>query len=109
MSRGMFLYAAINGLVGLTVRLSGGRIEPREYDLKEYWTWKAPGRKPWFVRALRNGGCVSKEDGESSTRRFDNNGSDCEMFRVASTERKDEGTDVAVTVPMRTLSSFSRR
>ncbi|UPK99897.1 hypothetical protein LCI18_010832 [Fusarium solani-melongenae] len=106
---GMFLYATINGLVGLTVRLSGGRIEPREYDLKEYWTWKAPGRKPWFVRALRNGGCVSKEDNESSTRRFDNNGSDCEMFRVASTERKDEGTDVAVTMPMRTLSSFSRR
>ena len=27
-------------------------MEPREYDLKEYWTWKGPGQKPWFVRAI---------------------------------------------------------
>lgn len=33
--------------------LSAGYFEPREYDLKEYWTWKGSGRPPWFVRALR--------------------------------------------------------
>ncbi|KAM5357130.1 hypothetical protein ACJZ2D_016583 [Fusarium nematophilum] len=110
---GMFLYATINGLVAITVRISGHRIEPREYDLKEYWTWKAPGRKPWFVRALRNGGCLGKEDAESSTENFNiNGGSDayaCEMLRVASVEQKDETADVQVTMPMRTLSAYSRQ
>lgn len=50
---GLLVYAALNGLVGLVVCLSGGRVEPYEYELKEYWTWKGSGRPPWFVRALR--------------------------------------------------------
>ena len=33
--------------------VSGGRWEPREYDLKEYWTWKGVGQPPWYVRAIR--------------------------------------------------------
>ncbi|RCI13897.1 hypothetical protein L249_8200 [Ophiocordyceps polyrhachis-furcata BCC 54312] len=49
---GLFVYAVLNGLVGLVVLISGGRIEPREYELKEYWTWKGGGRPPWFVRAI---------------------------------------------------------
>lgn len=44
----------LNGLVGIVVYASNGRIEPREYDLKEYWTWKGSGRPPWFVRAIKN-------------------------------------------------------
>ncbi|KAF4452554.1 MFS transporter AGZA family xanthine uracil permease [Fusarium albosuccineum] len=106
---GMFLYATINGLIGLTVRLSGGRWEPHEYDLKEYWTWKGPGRKPWFVRVLRNGECVGKDDSTSSTQAFNiRNGSDCEMSRMTSMERKDESTDISITVPVRALSPYSR-
>ncbi|KAF4512695.1 hypothetical protein G6O67_000044 [Ophiocordyceps sinensis] len=50
---GLLVYAVLNGLVGLVVCLSGGRIEPHEYELKEYWTWKGAGRPPWFVRAIR--------------------------------------------------------
>lgn len=50
---GILVYTALNGLIGLVVLLSRGYIEPREYDLKEYWTWKGSGRPPWFVRALR--------------------------------------------------------
>lgn len=34
--------------------ISGGRVEPREYDLKEYWTWKGTGQPPWFVRAIQS-------------------------------------------------------
>ncbi|RDA88943.1 hypothetical protein CP532_0672 [Ophiocordyceps camponoti-leonardi (nom. inval.)] len=49
---GLFVYAVLNGLVGLVVLITGGRIEPREYELKEYWTWKGVGRPPWFVRAI---------------------------------------------------------
>ncbi|MBE3046201.1 hypothetical protein IMZ48_27420, partial [Candidatus Bathyarchaeota archaeon] len=50
--RGLFIYAALNLSIGIAVRISGGRLEPREYDLKEYWTWKGPGQQPWFVRAI---------------------------------------------------------
>ncbi|PNY24451.1 Xanthine/uracil/vitamin C permease [Tolypocladium capitatum] len=50
---GIFVYAVLNGLVGLVVYVSGGRIEPREYDLKEYWTWKGTGQAPWFVREIQ--------------------------------------------------------
>lgn len=52
---GLFVYTTLNGLIGLVVLLSGHRIEPREYDLKEYWTWRGTGRAPWFVRAMRRG------------------------------------------------------
>ncbi len=54
MSRGLFVYAMLNGLVGVVVWCSGGRIEPREYDLKEYWTWRGGGRAPWLVRAIKS-------------------------------------------------------
>lgn len=40
-------------MIGLIVFMSAGYFEPREYDLKEYWTWKGSGRPPWFVRAIR--------------------------------------------------------
>lgn len=52
---GILVYAVLNGLVGLVglVYLSAGRVEPREYDFKEYRTWKGAGRAPWFVRAIR--------------------------------------------------------
>ncbi|KAJ6779340.1 hypothetical protein PWT90_04278 [Aphanocladium album] len=50
---GIFVYTVLNGLIGTVVCISGGRYEPREYDLKEYWTWKGAGQPPWFVRAIR--------------------------------------------------------
>lgn len=51
------------------VLLSNNRIEPREYDLKEYWTWKGSGRPPWFVRAMRkdrNRASPSSEDSSNT-------------------------------------------
>jgi hypothetical protein len=50
------IYTALNGLIGLTVFISNHRIEPLEYDLKEYWTI-APGsggRSVWYVRMFRS-------------------------------------------------------
>ncbi|KAF5022694.1 hypothetical protein F66182_5242 [Fusarium sp. NRRL 66182] len=106
---GMFLYAAINSLVAVTVRISGGRLEPQNYDMKEYWTWKAPGRKPWFVRVFRNATYSGKAMNESNPHMFNaRNGSDCEMVRVASTdERRGDGVGI-VSMPSRTLSKYSR-
>ncbi|KAH6603311.1 mfs transporter [Trichoderma cornu-damae] len=63
---GLFVYTTLNTLVGLVVFLSNHRIEPREYDLKEYWTWKGSGRAPWFVRAMRKGNArASPSSGDS--------------------------------------------
>lgn len=53
MRSGVLIYTVLNGLIGLVVLASGGRVEPHEYDLKEYWSWKGPARAPWFVRAIR--------------------------------------------------------
>ncbi|KAK6444633.1 hypothetical protein FP744_10000881 [Trichoderma asperellum] len=66
---GLFIYAILNALIGLVVLLSNSRIEPREYDLKEYWTWKGSGRPPWFVRAMRkdrNRASPSSEDSNNT-------------------------------------------
>lgn len=51
---GIFVYTMLNGLIGAMVCISGGRCEPREYELKEYWSWKGSGQPPWFVRAIRH-------------------------------------------------------
>ncbi|KAI1012405.1 hypothetical protein LB504_012803 [Fusarium proliferatum] len=61
---GVFVYAVLNGLVGLVVWVTRGYVEPREYDLKEYWTWKGSGRAPWFIRAIRHGRNTGEENDE---------------------------------------------
>ncbi|KAH6889915.1 hypothetical protein B0T10DRAFT_561485 [Thelonectria olida] len=51
---GIFVYAALNALIGIVSIVSRGRWEPEDYELKEYWTWKPSGQSPWYVRAYRN-------------------------------------------------------
>ncbi|KAM0274887.1 hypothetical protein ACHAQH_007776 [Verticillium albo-atrum] len=61
---GIFVYAVLNGLIALTVYVSGRRLEPRDYDSKEYWSWKGygMGKAPWFVRTARSKGCLAGSD-----------------------------------------------
>ncbi|KAK4044842.1 ubiquitin carboxyl-terminal hydrolase [Parachaetomium inaequale] len=49
---GLFAYIVINGAIYTVVRLSGHTIVPENYELKEYWSWRPPGEKPWFARAV---------------------------------------------------------
>jgi len=49
------VYTILNSLIWLVIFVSGGRIEPREYDLKEYWTWRPAGEKPWLIRTFTKG------------------------------------------------------
>ncbi|KAG7405261.1 permease family-domain-containing protein [Fusarium sp. MPI-SDFR-AT-0072] len=106
---GMFLYTVLNAMISLTVRISGGRIEPDNYDMKEYWTWKAPGRKPWFVRAFRNATYSAKDVHKSGPQTFDAHGGlDCEMLRVASSDERKDDARVSVSVPLPALSRLSR-
>ncbi|KAK4104809.1 hypothetical protein N658DRAFT_542115 [Parathielavia hyrcaniae] len=49
---GLFTYTIINGAIWIVVNISGERMVPEQYDLKEYWSWRPPGEKPWIVRAV---------------------------------------------------------
>lgn len=64
----MFVYTVLNGLIAFTVWISCGRLEPREYDMKEYWSWKGSGQAPWFIRAARKRKCFgNKHDEDDGT------------------------------------------
>ncbi|KAI5460805.1 permease [Mariannaea sp. PMI_226] len=104
---GVLVYAVLNGLVSITVRLSGGRIEPSEYDFKEHWSWKAPGKKPWFVRAAKRHMFTQKEDDKSSTRSLrTSDGPDGVFGSLSRPNSSDLGDDgKTVTVPMRVLKA----
>ena len=49
------MYTSLNTMIWIIMWISGGRIEPRDYDLKEYWTWKPAGKKPWLFRLFTKG------------------------------------------------------
>ncbi|CAG8959219.1 hypothetical protein HYFRA_00012577, partial [Hymenoscyphus fraxineus] len=51
---GIFSYATLNGLIYITNKLSGGRIQPPDADAAEYWTYKpSDSHPPWFVRLAK--------------------------------------------------------
>lgn len=52
MYSGLFTYTVINGSIWIVVKLSGETILPENYEMKQYWTWRPPGEKPWIVRAV---------------------------------------------------------
>lgn len=86
MASGVFVYAVLNGLVGIVVFVSRGYIEPSEYDLKEYWTWKGSGRAPWFVRAIRRRQNPSEDEDDHAP------GLDLAMTDLNYAERRDHSS-----------------
>ncbi|KAG9230500.1 xanthine/uracil permease family protein-like protein [Amylocarpus encephaloides] len=51
---GIFSYSILNGLIAVTRKLSGGRIQPPDADNAEYWTYKpSDEHPPWFIRATK--------------------------------------------------------
>lgn len=52
---GLFVYTALNGMIWAVMTLSRGGLEPKDYQYKEYWTWKPAGEKPWIVRVFSKG------------------------------------------------------
>ncbi|VBB76345.1 Putative Inner membrane protein [Podospora comata] len=49
---GIFSYAGINLCIWVIIKLSRGTIMPENYDMKEYWTWRPPGERPWLFRKI---------------------------------------------------------
>lgn len=39
-------------MIWAVMTLSRGGLEPKDYQYKEYWTWKPAGEKPWIVRVF---------------------------------------------------------
>jgi len=37
-------------MIGFTMWVSRGSLVPKDYDQKEYWTWKPAGEKPVILR-----------------------------------------------------------
>ncbi|KAF1990640.1 xanthine/uracil permease family protein-like protein, partial [Aulographum hederae CBS 113979] len=46
---GLLCYVVINTMVWLTMKISGNRAMPVNYEQKDYWTWLPGGVSPWFV------------------------------------------------------------
>jgi adenine/guanine/hypoxanthine permease len=42
-------------MIWAVIKLSGDTIHPLDYELKEYWTWKPVGEKPWIFRVFTKG------------------------------------------------------
>lgn len=42
-------------MIWAVMALSRGGLEPKDYQYKEYWTWKPAGEKPWIVRVFSKG------------------------------------------------------
>lgn len=47
---GLFSYAVLNLMIWIVIKTSRGTVAPKDYEQKEYWTWKPAGEKPWIVR-----------------------------------------------------------
>lgn len=51
------------------MKVTGEKVVPKDYELKEYWTWKPAGEKPWIVRVFtktriwEERGALPKHDG----------------------------------------------
>ncbi|KUJ21432.1 xanthine/uracil permease family protein-like protein [Mollisia scopiformis] len=99
---GLFTYTILNGLIYITKKVSGGRIQPPDADLKEYWTYK-PGLSqslPWFVRVVeqrrwftgRDGVYVEAEEGREGSL----GASEKELVEGVNTGRKEKGKGVVV-------------
>jgi AGZA family xanthine/uracil permease-like MFS transporter len=93
---GIFVYAVLNGAIAIVVWISRGKLEPREYDLKEYWTWRGHGKPPWFVRAIKRGWKNGREGSKHGLNTSDNHDSSFEHTRLGSSDNKTESSVVAV-------------
>ncbi|KAK4225002.1 putative inner membrane protein [Podospora fimiseda] len=50
---GLFTYVTLNLSIWIVIKISRNTIVPKDYDMKEYWTWNPSGEQPWIVRAVK--------------------------------------------------------
>lgn len=42
-------------MIWAVMAISRGALEPKDYQFRDYWTWKPAGEKPWIVRVFSKG------------------------------------------------------
>lgn len=63
---GLFTYTGLNLMIGLVMWISRGSLVPKDYEQKEYWTWKPAGDKPILLRLFsRHRRWGDSQDGNS--------------------------------------------
>ncbi|KAH6840980.1 permease family-domain-containing protein [Chaetomium sp. MPI-CAGE-AT-0009] len=103
---GLFAYIVINGAIYIVVKVSGDTITPANYELKEYWSWRPPGEKPWIARAVIR--CIDwaryRKDRDAS---FSLNSRDdamsTEQNRSDTTSKSDHMARITTPEPMRRM------
>jgi AGZA family xanthine/uracil permease-like MFS transporter len=51
-------------MIGFVMWISRGSLRPKDYDNKEYWTWRPAGEKPLMIRLFsRRSRWEDKRDG----------------------------------------------
>ncbi|KAH8656059.1 xanthine/uracil permease family protein-like protein [Tricladium varicosporioides] len=90
---GLFTYTGLNGLIYLTGKITGGRIEPPDNEQAEYWTWKlSEGQAPWFIRAAQGKlWRTGKDDGDEGALRESGDG---ESIRDGTMGSEKEGVEM---------------
>jgi AGZA family xanthine/uracil permease-like MFS transporter len=92
---GLFTYTTLNGLIYLTSKITGGRIEPPDSDQAEYWTWKlSEGQEPWFIRAAQGKLFRTREDWNQSVLRENGSGDGNESLRSGTVGCEKEGFEM---------------
>jgi AGZA family xanthine/uracil permease-like MFS transporter len=97
-------------LIGATVWVSRGRLEPRDYDLKEYWTWKGPGQPPWFVRAMNRRRARGQDGDEAEQSKHAYNPGDAQTSANRSRQNSStaDRSSANVAMPLPTVASRLR-
>jgi AGZA family xanthine/uracil permease-like MFS transporter len=82
---------------------SRGTIRPRDYDLKEYWTWKPAGEKPLIIRFFSRKGVWEGRRGSNVNLGEDSASLGAGSRAESSMGEKDAPQNVPPPRPFRTL------
>ncbi len=102
MHRGLFTYTVINGLIWIIVKISGDTVHPENYDLKEYWSWRPPGEKPWIVRVVFRFLSWTKHRKDRNTSLSLNSGDDMQSAERYRSEMASKTAGDVKDIPMAT-------
>ena len=53
-------------MIGLVTWLSRGSLRPKDYEQKEYWTWRPAGEKPIIIRFFSRRGRWGPDDDDDN-------------------------------------------
>ncbi|KLU91430.1 inner membrane protein yieG [Magnaporthiopsis poae ATCC 64411] len=101
---GIFTYTVLNSLIWLVIFISRGELEPKDYGLKEYWTWRPAGRKPWLIRLFTKGQYWAEERLHSKRDAEEERSIQHSQRSAASSEEKANEEQPSASMPQPTTA-----